>query len=179
MVVIEVEDPAQQQLRALYDEHAAPLLSFAMHLSAGDRGRAEDIVQDTLVRAWQSRHTFDPGQGSMRPWLFTVARRIAIDQHRRRTSRPTEIGGAAADIALMSAADADDVEAGLDRIVVLDALSALSAEHRDVIMQTYYAGRSVAEAAQQLGVPAGTVKSRTFYALKALKLALTERGVIT
>ncbi len=63
--------------------------------------------------------------------------------------------------------------------MVLDALSALSAEHRDVIMQTYYAGRSVAEAAQQLGVPAGTVKSRTFYALKALKLALTERGVLT
>ncbi|MGI8679886.1 MAG: sigma-70 family RNA polymerase sigma factor [Jatrophihabitans sp.] len=178
-MVTQVEGAAEQQLRALYDEHAGPLLGFALHLTAGDRGRAEDIVQDTLVRAWQNRHALDTNQGSMRPWLFTVARRIAIDHHRRRTARPTEIGGAAGDIALMSAADAADVEAGLDRIVVLDALSALSAQHRDVIMQTYYAERTVAEAAQQLGVPAGTVKSRTFYALKALKLALTERGVIT
>ncbi len=175
----QVQGASQEQLRALYDEHARPLLAFALHLTAGDRGRAEDIVQDTLIRAWQNRHALAANQGSMRPWLFTVARRIAIDQHRRRSARPSEIGGDAGDIALMSAADAADVEAGLDRIVVLDALSALSAEHRDVIMQTYYAGRSVAEAAQQLGVPAGTVKSRTFYALKALKLALTERGVLT
>ena len=176
---MQMEGAAEAQLRALYDEHATALLGFTFHLTGGDRGRAEDIVQDTIVRAWQNRAVLDTARDSIRPWLFTVARRIAIDQHRRRTARPTEVNGTAGDIALMSAADSADVEAGLDRIVVLDALSALSADHRDVIMQTYYSGRTVAEAAQQLGVPVGTVKSRTFYALKALKLALAERGMQT
>ncbi len=171
-------DPdAEQALRALYDEHARPLFGFALRLTGGDHGQAEDVVQDTLVRAWQHRETLDRSHGSLRPWLYTVARRLAIDAHRRRSARPTEIVGEPADRTLMSLADATDVEAGLDRIVVLDALSALSAEHRDVIMHTYYAGRTVAEAATELGIPAGTVKSRTFYALKALRLALTERGV--
>lgn len=168
---------AETQLRALYDEHASALFGFVLRLTDGDRGRAEDVVQDTLVRAWQHRDRLQAGQGPVRPWLFTVARRLAIDAHRRRVARPDEIGGESAEQALLAVADADQVEAGLDRIVVLDALSALSAEHRDVIMQTYYAGRTVAEAAHLLGVPSGTVKSRTFYALKALRLALTERGV--
>ncbi|WP_368671776.1 sigma-70 family RNA polymerase sigma factor [Jatrophihabitans endophyticus] len=176
---MQVNGAAEARLRALYDEHATALLGFALRLTGGDRGRAEDVVQDTLVRAWQNRAALDGAAGSIRPWLFTVARRIAIDQHRRRNARPQEVTGTAGDVALMSAADSADVEAGLDRIVVLDALSALSPDHRDVIVQTYYAGRTVAEAAQQLGVPVGTVKSRSFYALKALRLALAERGVRT
>ena len=167
----------ERALRDMYDEHARPLFSFAVRLVDGDRGQAEDIVQDTLVRAWQNRETLSADPGMLRPWLYTVARRVAIDAHRRRRARPSEIGGDAADRVLESAADPADLETGLDRIVVLDALSALSAEHRDVIMQTYYAGRTVPEAATVLGVPAGTVKSRPFYALKALRLALPERGV--
>lgn len=174
-----MDNATEEQMRVLYDEHVASLLGFALHLTGGDRGRAEDIVQETLVRAWQQRHALDTDRDSLRPWLFTVARRIAIDQYRRWAVRPREVGGGASDIALMSAADTADLEAGLDRIVVLDALMALSVEHRDVIAQTYYAGCTVAEAAQRLGVPVGTVKSRTFYALKALKLALAERGVTT
>lgn len=176
---MQVDAPAEAQLRELYDEHATALLGFALRLTAGDRGRAEDIVQDTIVRAWQNRAALDSGERSIRPWLFTVARRIAVDAHRRRSARPSEVTGTAGDIALMSAADSTDVEAGLDRIVVLDALAALSTDHRDVLMQTYYAGRTVVEAAQLLGVPVGTVKSRSFYALKALRLALAERGVTT
>jgi RNA polymerase sigma-70 factor (ECF subfamily) len=74
---------------------------------------------------------------------------------------------------------ADDIDARLDRLLISDAMMALSAEHRTVLVETYYKGRSVAEAADVLGVPPGTVKSRTFYALRALKLALAERGVTT
>lgn len=169
----------EAELRALYDEHAPALFAHVLRLTDGDRGRAEDIVQETLVRAWQHRQALETSRGPVRPWLFTVARRIAIDQHRRRQARPQEVGGAAGDDLLMTMPGVADVEAGLDRIVVLAAMSALSPEHRDVLIQTYYAGRTVAEAARRLKIPTGTVKSRTYYALKALRLALAERGVST
>jgi RNA polymerase sigma-70 factor (ECF subfamily) len=71
----------------------------------------------------------------------------------------------------------DELEQTLDRIIVVDALDSLSREHRAVIVETYYRGRSVAETARLLGVPEGTVKSRCYYALRALRLALAERGV--
>ncbi|MGI8762307.1 MAG: sigma-70 family RNA polymerase sigma factor [Jatrophihabitantaceae bacterium] len=172
-----VDAAAEAELRVLYDEHAPALFAHVVRLTDGDRGRAEDIVQETLVRAWQNRQALGASRGPVRPWLFTVARRIAIDHHRRREVRPQELGGAAGDDVLMTVADVADVEDALNRIVVLDALSALSSEHREAIMQTYYAGRTVAEAARLLGIPAGTVKSRSYYALKALRLALAERGV--
>ena len=73
----------------------------------------------------------------------------------------------------------DEVEHTLDRVVVTDALRSLSPEHRAVLVETYYRGRSVAEAATVLGIPPGTVKSRCYYALRALGLALAERGVTT
>ncbi|WP_307864537.1 sigma-70 family RNA polymerase sigma factor [Allobranchiibius sp. CTAmp26] len=164
-------------LRALYDQHASALFGFAVQLCSGDRGRAEDIVQETLVRAWQHLPEQPPGRQGIRPWLFTVARRIAIDQHRRSQARPDEVAGVGADQILMSTPDDTDLEESLNRIVILDALAALSAEHREVLMQTYYAGHTVAEAARVLQIPVGTVKSRAFYALKALHLALMERGM--
>ncbi|MFD2092709.1 sigma-70 family RNA polymerase sigma factor [Blastococcus deserti] len=162
-------------LRALFDGHAAVLLAYALRLTGGDRARAEDIVQETLVRAWQHLDRLDENAGPVRPWLFTVAQRLAIDAHRARRARPPEAG----DAALATVPALDELDATLDRIVVTDALDALSREHRAVIVETYYRGRSVAEAAQVLGVPPGTVKSRCYYALRALKLALAERGVTT
>ena len=104
----------------------------------------------------------------VRPWLFTVAQHIAVDAHRARRARPPEVG----DAALAVLPGMDQIEATLDRIVVTDALHALSQEHRAVIVETYYRGRSVAEAARVLDIPAGTVKSRCYYALRALRLAL-------
>jgi RNA polymerase sigma-70 factor (ECF subfamily) len=80
---------------------------------------------------------------------------------------------------LSSVPSLDELEGSLDRIIVTDALDSLSAEHRAVIVETYYRGRTVAEAASVLGIPVGTVKSRCYYALRALKLALAERGVTT
>jgi RNA polymerase sigma-70 factor (ECF subfamily) len=162
-------------LRALYDEHAHALLGYAIRLTSGDRGRAEDIVQETLIRAWHNTESFEQSRGPVRPWLFTVAGRIAIDAHRARAARPTEVGDAV--LALVPAAG--DVESSLDKIVLTDALGALSTDHRSVLVETFYRGRSAAEAAAVLGVPVGTVKSRSYYALRALKLALAERGVTT
>jgi len=168
-----MDDAGQTRLRALYDTHAPALFRYAMRLTNGDRGRAEDIVQETMIRAW--RHAKDDDGRSIRPWLFTVAHRIAIDAHRARVARPPE----STDTMLAAVPSADDLDATLDRIVVLDALESLSGVHRDVIVQTYYLGRSVNEAADALGVPGGTVKSRSYYALRAMKLALAERGLDT
>jgi RNA polymerase sigma-70 factor (ECF subfamily) len=168
--------PAQDTaLRALYEQHAGPLFAYALRLTAGDRGRAEDIVQETLLRAWRHPQALDPERGPVRSWLFTVARNVAVDAHRARRARPTEVG----DDALAVVPAVDEIEQALVRWLIADAMSTLSLEHRAVLVETYYRGRSVAEASATLGVPAGTVKSRTFYALRALRLALEERGVTT
>jgi RNA polymerase sigma-70 factor (ECF subfamily) len=172
---IRAESAREKSLRALFDQHAPALLAYALRLTDGDRTRAEDIVQETLLRAWRNLELLDDTVRPVRPWLFTVAQHLAIDAHRARRSRPREVGDAALD----SVPGLDDLEPALDRILVTDALQALSTEHRAVIVETYYRGRTVAEAASALGIPPGTVKSRCYYALRALKLALAERGVTT
>jgi RNA polymerase sigma-70 factor, ECF subfamily len=161
----------EELVRALYDEHAGPLLRFALHLTSGDRQRAEDIVQETLVRAW--RHPDAIVSRPARPWLFAVARNLAVDAHRARQARPYEVGEGA----LALTAVPDTADRALESWAVADALRSLRPDHRAVLLETYYRGRSVSEAAAVLGIPAGTVKSRTFYALKALKLELEERGL--
>lgn len=158
-------------IKALYAEHGAALLRYALRLTGGDRHRAEDLVQETLLRAWKSPRGF--ADRPPRPWLFAVARNLAVDAYRARKSRPPEVGQAA----LETLPAADDPDRILESWAVAEALSTLRPDHRTVIIETYYRGRSVAEAAASLGIPAGTVKSRTFYALKALKLALQERGL--
>jgi RNA polymerase sigma-70 factor (ECF subfamily) len=160
-------------MRALYEEHAPALLSYAVRLSSGDRQRAEDVVQETFLRAWRHPQALVEERGSVRPWLFTVARNIAVDAHRARRARPIEVS----DEALAVVPAADELDRALEAWQVADAIAALSPEHRAVLLETYYRGRSVAEAAAVLGIPQGTVKSRSYYALRALRLALQERGV--
>lgn len=158
-------------LRSLYAEHAGPLLRYALHLTSGDRQRAEDIVQETLLRAWM--HPDAISDRPARPWLFAVARNLAVDAYRARRARPHEVGEEA--LALVPAPD--EADRALESWAVADAIRALRPDHRRVLLETYYRGRSVAEAAAVLGIPPGTVKSRTFYALRALKLELEERGL--
>lgn len=158
-------------IRALYAEHAGPLLRYVLHLMSGDRQRAEDIVQETLLKAWL--HPEAIANRPPRPWLFAVARNLAVDAYRAKRARPHEVG----DVALELLPVTDETDRVLESWAVADALSALRSDHRRVLLETYYRGKSVAEAAAALGIPAGTVKSRTFYALRALKLALEERGL--
>ncbi|KXK59569.1 sigma-70 family RNA polymerase sigma factor [Micromonospora fluostatini] len=161
-------------IRLLYAEHAGPLLMFVMRLTGGDRQRAEDIVQETLLRAWRNAHRLGAqGQGSLRPWLVTVARRIAIDEHRSEQARPAETY----DRDLTAFAEADSTDRVLRTMTVADALRTLSQSHREILVATYFRGRTVPEAAEELGLPLGTAKSRVYYALRALRTALQERGV--
>jgi RNA polymerase sigma-70 factor (ECF subfamily) len=158
-------------IRALYAEHGGALFRYALHLTGGDRQRAEDLVQETIVRAW--RHPEALADRQPRPWLFAVARNLAVDAYRARQSRPPEVGQAV----LETLPAGDDADRTLESWAVAEALASLRPDHRKVIVETYYRGCTVAEAAATLGIPAGTVKSRTYYALKALKLALQERGL--
>ncbi|MGW5672748.1 sigma-70 family RNA polymerase sigma factor [Micromonospora sp. NPDC003776] len=165
---------SDQLIRLLYAEHAGPLLMFVMRLTGGDRQRAEDIVQETLLRAWRNAHRLGTqGQGSLRPWLVTVARRIAIDEHRSEQARPAETY----DRDLTAFAEADSTDRVLRTMTVADALRTLSQSHREILVATYFRGRTVPEAAEELGLPLGTAKSRVYYALRALRTALQERGV--
>jgi RNA polymerase sigma-70 factor (ECF subfamily) len=167
--------PEEELMRALYREHAGALYAYVLRLVAGDRYLAEDIVQETLLRAWKSASKLDPQARSLRPWLVTVARRLVIDGHRSRQARPPETSPAALDQLPAN----DEMERSLRLMTISDALQDLSDAHREALVETYFRGRTVNEAAAELGLPAGTVRSRVFYALRALRNALEERGVTT
>jgi RNA polymerase sigma-70 factor (ECF subfamily) len=160
-------------IQRLHDEHAAALWGYCLRLTGHDQARAEDVAQETLVRAWKHFSVLDDSQGSVRAWLFTVARNIVIDEWRSRRAR-SEVS--VADVPEV-ADPRDQTDQQLMSWVVAEAVTRLSDEHRAVLLECYYRGASVAEAAGRLGIPEGTVKSRTHYALRALRLALEEMGV--
>lgn len=165
-------DEADEALvRAVYDEHGRALMAYATRLLGGDRVGAEDVVQETLVRAWRNPEVLTNGKGSTRGWLLTVTRNIVTDRIRARASRPQEVPEAP-DRPPVARDHADAVAAS---VTVLSALEGLSADHRGVLDQIYFQGRSLGEAATALGIPAGTVKSRSYYALRALREKLTAR----
>lgn len=162
--------PDTGALRELHDLHAVALWHYVLRLTQ-DGARAEDIVQETLLRAWRTDLS-DDGSGSVRGWLFTVARNLVIDEVRSARSRHEVIG-----VTVPERSTADRTDAVFDALVVTDAMSSLSTDHRTVVAQAYFARMTVAEIADELGIPAGTVKSRLHYGLRALRLALQERGV--
>jgi RNA polymerase sigma-70 factor (ECF subfamily) len=161
-------------MRELYSEHAGALWRYAMRLT-GDRARAEDVVQETLLRAWQHPHAFDDSERSPRAWLFRVARNMIIDERRSVRFRSEVRSPDGSDE--FEQAGPDEVDAALDRLLIADALTHLSPEHRAVIHRSHYLGLTIAQIADDLQIPVGTVKSRLHYALHALRLAMQEMGV--
>jgi RNA polymerase sigma-70 factor, ECF subfamily len=166
----------ERLVRSLYSEHGPALLGYVSRLTAGDRLRAEDIVQETLLRAWQHPQAFGPEhRHTVRAWLFTVAHNLVVDHARARAARPTEVVHPAG-------WEPPLVDKGLDQVLmemeVSDALDSLSAHHREVIIELFYRDRSVAQASTALGVPVGTIKSRCYYALRALRIQCEERGIL-
>jgi RNA polymerase sigma-70 factor (ECF subfamily) len=161
-------------IRSLYEEHGRSLLAYATRLT-GDRAAAEDVVQETLLRAWKRADALVNAAGSVRGWLLTVARNIVIDQARARSARPPESEQTAA---THPVAD-DHAESVVNSMVVLEALDRLSEEHRDVLVELYYRDRSVTEAAEALNIPPGTVKSRSYYALRAMRSATRHEAEVT
>jgi RNA polymerase sigma-70 factor, ECF subfamily len=161
-------------MQQVHDEHADVLWRFCLRLVGNDRAHAEDVAQETLLRAWRHRTVLEGPPAAVRSWLFTVARNIVIDDWRSRRARP-EVP--VAEVPEQRRGDDDQSDQLLLSWMVAEALTHLSEDHRTVLLECYYRGRSVAEAARLPGVPEGTVKSRTHYALRALRLALEEMGV--
>ncbi|WP_306216088.1 sigma-70 family RNA polymerase sigma factor [Actinoplanes sp. RD1] len=160
-------------LRHLEQVHGPVLRGFLTRLTNGDAQRAEDIMQETLLRAWSHPNQRHADGRWSRAWLFTVAKRIFIDQLRAGAARPAELS----DEHIEAHAGTDDpIERTLEALEVRAALDSLPERLRITLVEIYFQERSVAEVAEILDVPPGTVKSRTFYALRALREALTERG---
>jgi len=156
-------------LHALYARYERRLFGLGLRL-LGDRGLAEELVQETWVRMWRSAGRFDPERGTVRGLLFTVARRAAVDLWRRPSSRPPAEAGAEPPY------DEAGFERVLEAVTVRDAMMSLSSAHREVLELVYDHDLSLADAAERLGVPLGTAKTRAFYGLRALRDALRERG---
>ena len=166
-----VGPPESDVLRVLHAEHADALWSYVVGLTGGDRGTAQDVVQETLLRAWRNLAGLKQVGGFGRGWLFTVAKRIVIDEWRSAGRRPVVVTDQVREQSME-----DTAQQTVDRLLVRSALRTLSTEHRQVLFECYFHGASVTEAAKTLGVPAGTVKSRTHYALHALRQAIDAMG---
>jgi RNA polymerase sigma-70 factor (ECF subfamily) len=161
-------DDADAAFRSLYAEHGPALLRLATALTRGDRRRAEDLVQETMLRAWTHRANLDIQQYSIRAWLVTVVRRLAVDAYRARRARPQETR--LDDELAVAAGQRADV--GIDAVSLRVAVAALPGPQRRVLTEIYYRDRSAAETARILRIPLGTVRSRTFYGLRALRRVL-------
>jgi RNA polymerase sigma-70 factor (ECF subfamily) len=159
-------------VRSVYSAHGGELYRFALR-SLGDAGLAEEAVQETFLRAWQAAERFDETLGSLRTWLFAIVRNVVIDQSRARAVRP-ELASPGTQGTETSVDD--DIDRVLAAWQVEEALRKIGEEHRVALVEVHYKGRAYAEVAVDLGVPVGTVKSRVFYALKAMRLALEELG---
>lgn len=157
--------------RRLHERHAAELRRFVLHLTH-DPDVADDIVQEVMLRAWRDPQLADRADGMVRAWLFTVARHLVVDRWRSASNRREFPTGAEPDQQI-----SDESAVVLDRWLIGEALSRLSAEHYAVIVAAYYEGRPVADIAELLHIPAGTVKSRLHYGLRSLRLLLQEKGV--
>ncbi|MEU6061321.1 sigma-70 family RNA polymerase sigma factor [Streptomyces sp. NPDC047097] len=170
----ETSDPARDEafIRAVYDKHGVVLLRTATGLLFGDSHRAQDLVQEAVLRAWRHAEILDPEAEGVRPWLITVIRNLVIDGHRARQARPPET----TDTVLVDMPGPEHVERALTRKVVREALGDLSLQHREILIHVQFLDQSVAQTAMALGIPPGTVKSRTHLALKALREALERRG---
>lgn len=160
------------ELRSVYEAHAPELLRFATR-ALGDAGLAEDVVQEAFVRAWRASSRYDPRRASQRTWLFAILRNAVIDAARARRSRPPLAAGDEPERGLP---DGDALDAVLVAWQVEAALATLADDQRRALVEVHWRGRPYADVAAELGVPEGTVKSRVYYGLRAMRAALEAGG---
>lgn len=166
-------DTADDLVPLLYKNFRATLFSQVLALTNHDRQWTEDVVQETMIRAWQHSGTLEREPGMLRGWLLTVARRIVIDGWRNRRVRPQEVALEIPE----NAESTDRADSSLAALTISRALSELDEKYQSVITETYLAGNTVRQAATILGIPEGTVKSRLYTAMRQLRKALGEMAV--
>ena len=165
-------DETGDAMRALYRHYGGELYGFTLN-ALGDRGTAEEVVQEVFLRAWRHAGRYDPERAAVRTWLYQIARNAIIDSRRRAAVRP----------GLPQHEPVEELEGGasLEQAMlgwqVAAALERLTPEHRQMIRMAQFRGLTMREIAAHTGLPLGTVKSRTWYALRSLRLVLEEMGV--
>ncbi|GGK76259.1 sigma-70 family RNA polymerase sigma factor [Mangrovihabitans endophyticus] len=161
------DSAAERNYDDLVASYGGPIRKYAARLT-GNRNIADDVLQETLLRAWRHRHALVGREGSVRSWLFTVAHNVAVDLMRGRRAYPV----AEETWDGLQGQVRDHADAVVASAALMPALRRLTAEHRDVLFELYYRRSTVTEAAKTIGVPPGTVKSRAHYAVRALRAEL-------
>jgi len=156
----------EDAVAAIYREHG-PMLRRVVWRATSDANRVDDIVQEVILRVWRQA----PDTDNLRAYLITTARHLIVDQHRAAGRRPQQAQ-------LVDIAERDSaLDRALDQVLVEEALGRLQSNHREIVRCLYYERLTVAETAERVGVPEGTVKSRAYYAVRNLRAVLDEMGV--
>jgi RNA polymerase sigma-70 factor (ECF subfamily) len=172
----------EQATEELWDRYAGRVRALGLRLSGYDGRFADDLVQETFAKLWRGAGAFDSRRGTEATFVFTVARRAAVDQWRRgrraAEDQPLDrLPDGAGAVSTGPGAPEDHVDAVVTGWVVTEALDVLPAAQRQVIELAYYRQLSQSEIAEHLGIPLGTVKTRTYAAMKALRSTLVDKGV--
>ncbi len=166
---------ADHDFRLVVEEHA-PAVRAYLRRRVADAGRAEDLTQEVFLRAWRHADRYDSARTDLRGWLFAIARNLVIDTYRSDGARPRTSAG---EEILVGLPAPDEIDAAVSAWAMADALRRLTPAHRDVLLCLYYRRWTLAETATHLDVAIGTVKSRSTYALRALRLVLEEMEMPT
>lgn len=154
----------------LYRRYSGRIYRFGLNL-LGDAGLADELVQECFVRLWRTAGRFDLSRGTVAAYMFVMGRSIAADLRKRPSSRPLMLVDEA-----QIPAQPDSVDQILETLMMRDALDSLSAAHREVLILVHAEGLTQSQIAERLGLPLGTVKTRMYHGLRALRAALGERG---
>lgn len=154
----------------LYRRYSKRLYCFGIK-ALGNTGLAEEMVQESFVRLWRTAAGFDARRASVSTYLYVLARSTAADIRKRPSSRPL------LPVEDVEVPQADTVDQILDGLIVHEALGTLSPAHLEVMRLAHDEDLTQSQIAERLGLPLGTVKTRMFHAMRALRAALDERGV--
>ncbi|MEW2546742.1 sigma-70 family RNA polymerase sigma factor [Streptomyces sp. NPDC047002] len=164
---------SEKGVREAYREYGGELLGYARN-ALGDAQLAEEIVQEVFLRAWRSSGSFDARRGSLRTWLYAIARNAIVDARRHRAARPA--AGADESEQARESGGRDPYDQLLARIELSEALDRLTPQHREAVIEVYLLGRTCADLAEELGIPASSARSRLYYGIRALRGILEENG---
>ena len=173
-LVIQVTRGNSAALEVLYDRYAPIVLGISLKV-IGDQALAEDVLQETFWRVWQSAGTYQSQRGPFTGWLFRIARNLSIDAYRRRNVRPQTISGVeGSDVILEEAPDpdtnvAEQAQSTLKNRQIRKALAALPVVQRQVIEMAYFYGMTRQEIAEATGEALGTIHTRARLALQKLR----------